>query len=93
MYRNLITQEKKYSKRKAALLAENIYIYIIHLISERKLGHAVVNGNQSEVKILTYKDGLITSNRFVLKQMVGLAGSVVSWMTRSRRYLVWRVMS
>ena len=57
------------------------------------LGHAVVNGNQSEVKILTYKDGLITSNNFVLKQMVGLAGSAVSWMTRSLRYLIWIVMS
>ena len=53
----------------------------------------MVNGNQSKVKILTYKDDLITSNNFVLKQMVGLAGSVVSWMTRSPRYLTWIVMS
>ena len=39
------------------------------------------------MKILTDNDDLITSNNCFPKQMVGLAGSVVSWMTRSPRYL------
>ena len=53
----------------------------------------MVKGNQSEVKKLKAKDGLITSDNCFPKQMEEAAGSVVSWMMRSVRYLIGIVMS
>ena len=52
----------------------------------------MVKGNQSYVKKLKDKDGLITSNNCFPKRMEEAAGSVVSWMMRSVRYWIWIVM-